>query len=162
MPAIVRQTIDNHSGHASSTSPFHRTPYIQGSINVKINGFGVVTVGDETECGDIAKDGSPKVFVNKKGVHRVGDATTGHDDWQPNFAATGSHDVFADDIRLGVISIKGTPRTLADVEEERTEVIELIAGGDARDEIEDDADISAEGALFGASQFGRGSFGGTG
>jgi len=162
MPAVVRKTIDTHSGHArlSPPAPFHRTNYVDGSDNVKVNGFGVVRVGDKTSCGDIAKEGSTRVFVNKKAVHRLGDATEGHDGWLPNFAATGSFDTFIDDLRLGVVSVKGTRRTLDDVAEEQSEVIVLDAGGDAREEIAEGADLGADGALFGASQFGRGSFGG--
>jgi len=162
MPAIVRKTIDTHSGHARlvPAAPFHRTNYVGGSDDVQVNGFGVITVGDKTACGDIAKEGSPTVFVNKKAVHSLGDATEGHDGWLGSFAATGSHDTFVDDIRLGITSVKGIPRTLDDTSAEQAEVIILDAGGDARQDVDQGADLSKDGALFGSGQFGSGSFGG--
>ena len=162
MPAVVRKTIDTHSGHArlNPAAPFHRTNYTEGSPDVLANGFGVVRVGDGTQCTDKAKSGSPRVFANKKAIHRLGDPTTGHDGWQPNFAASGSHNVFADDIALGVTSVAGTPRTLDDVSAEQAEIVILEGIGEALDNIDEDADTSADGALFGKSQFGRGSFGG--
>lgn len=162
MPAVVRQTIDTHSGHArlDPSAPFHRTNYVDGSSNVKVNGFGVVRVGDKTACGDPAKTGSPRVFANKIAIHRVGDATDGHDNFQENFAATGSHSVFLDDLALGVTSVKGVARSADDTASELAEVITLAAGGNARESVDEDADDSADGALFGAAQFGRSRIGG--
>jgi len=162
MPAVVRKTIDTHSGHArtSPSAPFHRTNYTEGSDNVLVNGFGVVRIGDGTACTDKAKDGSPRVFANKKAIHRLGDPTTGHDNFLPNFAATGSHNVFADDISLGVTSLATKARTLDDVTEEQAEVVTLQGVGESVDNINEEADTSPDGALFGKAQFGRGSFGG--
>lgn len=162
MPAVVRKTIDTHSGHArlDPPAPFHRTQFVEGSNDVKANGFGIVRVGDITACGDPAKSGSPRVFVNGKAAHRIGDATAGHDNFLPNFGATGSHNVFLDDLALGVTSVAGTPRTQEDVAIELAEVITLSAGGDARENLAEGADVSEDGALFGASRFGTGTFGG--
>ena len=98
MPAIVRQG-DVHIGHASPTpSPFHQTPYPGGSPNVFVNGKAVQRIGDSTACGDPAVAGSGTVFANGIAVHRVGDGTGGHGSWVPNAAATGSPNVFADDV----------------------------------------------------------------
>lgn len=87
MPAIIR-TGDFHIGHASPTSnPFHRTPYISGQAKVVVNGSPAVRMTDSTACGDRAVVGSTKVIIAGLGVHRTGDATSGHGSWVPNAAA---------------------------------------------------------------------------
>jgi uncharacterized Zn-binding protein involved in type VI secretion len=95
MPGVVRAFLDSHIGHASVTpNPFHKTPYVEGSDDVFVNGMPVVRLNDKTGCGDPAVGVSLNVFVNGRGVHRQGDATGGHASWLPNAAATGSMNVF--------------------------------------------------------------------
>lgn len=96
MASITRVGIDSHIGHASPTpNPYHITPYATGSSNVKTNGQPTVRFADLTACGDIAVGCSSTVFVNGRGVHRLGDVTGGHASWLPNASAGGSSDVFA-------------------------------------------------------------------
>ena len=96
MPAISRVGLDQHVGHASPTpNPFHQTPYATGSGNVFTNSKKTVRVGDTTECGDPATEGSTNVFVNGLGVHRKDDATGGHGSWVANKSNSGSPNVFA-------------------------------------------------------------------
>ena len=96
MTGIVRVELDKHIGHASTTpNPFHQTPYKTGSPNVFTNAKNTVRIGDELECGDLAEGGSSNVFINNIAVHRINDATTGHDSWPANAAATGSPNVIA-------------------------------------------------------------------
>ena len=94
--AVTRVGLDKHVGHASPTpNPFHQTAYDEGSPNVFTNGAKTVRVGDETKCGDPAKDGSSTVFVNGKKVHRKDDATKGHGSFVANKSNSGSPNVFA-------------------------------------------------------------------
>jgi uncharacterized Zn-binding protein involved in type VI secretion len=95
MTGIVRVDLDKHIGHAKARSPYHQTPYKTGSENVFVNEKSVVRINDLCACKDSALEGSETVFVNGIGVHRNGDATTGHDGWVANKAATGSTNVFA-------------------------------------------------------------------
>lgn len=96
MPRVSRVDVDLHIGHASRTpNPFHRTAYAQGSPNVFTNSQKTVRQGDKTYCGDPAVGCSSSVFVNGKGVHRLGDATGGHGSWVPNASSSGSADVYA-------------------------------------------------------------------
>lgn len=98
MPGVVRTNEDVHVGHASpSPSPFHQTPYKEGSPDVFTNNENTVRINDKTECADPAIEGSPNVFANNIPVHRKGDATDGHDSWVPNSAATGSNNVWANE-----------------------------------------------------------------
>tara|TARA_Y100000004_G_C8860408_1_gene388813 strand:+ start:48 stop:344 length:297 start_codon:yes stop_codon:yes gene_type:complete len=93
---ISRVGLDKHIGHASPTpNPFHRTPYATGSTNVKINGVPCVRFGDRTACGDTAVGSSISVRVNGRGVHRLGDSTSGHGSWVSNASASGSLNVLA-------------------------------------------------------------------
>jgi len=95
MPGIVRNG-DIHVGHASPTpNPFHQGSYTGGSPNVNVNLQPAMRIGDAISCGDAAAAGSSNVFINGIGVHRIGDATTGHGSWVPNTALTGSSNVFA-------------------------------------------------------------------
>ena len=98
MPQVVRRNSDFHIGHASPTpNPFHKTPYTstpQGKVYAQ--GDLVVVAGGSTSCGDGAVGKSGKVFVAGIGVHRVGDATSGHGSWPANAADTGSPKVYAD------------------------------------------------------------------
>jgi hypothetical protein len=97
MPGIVRADVDFHVGHASSTpNPHHRTAYV-ATINSKVYVEGKLAIvdGDSTGCGDPVVGKSTKVFIMSKGVHRMGDATGGHDSWVPNSAATASAKVYA-------------------------------------------------------------------
>lgn len=96
MPRVSRVDVDLHIGHASPTpNPFHRTAYAQGSPDVKTNDQKTVRIGDKTYCGDPAVAGSPTVLVNGIPVHRLGDATDGHQSWVPNASSSGSPDVIA-------------------------------------------------------------------
>jgi len=96
MTGIVRVELDKHIGHASqSPNPFHQTPYKTGSPNVFTNAKNTVRIDDEIECGDLAEGGSSNVFINNIAVHRINDATTGHDSWPETKAATGSPNVIA-------------------------------------------------------------------
>lgn len=97
MPEVVRDGTDTHIGHASSTpNPFHKTPY-EASTNSKVYVEGDLAIvdGDSTKCGDPVDGFSGKVFAMGKGVHRKGDATSGHGSWSGNAAATGSGKVSA-------------------------------------------------------------------
>ena len=120
MPAIVRAG-DVHLGHASPTPNFfHQTGYIPTQNKVIVNGApairmatstGVFQVdtrktppqtlsifeytGDKTACGDAAVGGSLKVIIAGKGVHRLGDATSGHLSWPPVTALTTNVKVIA-------------------------------------------------------------------
>ena len=97
MPAVVRKGLDKHIGHASPTpNPFHSTAYSNAAQSkVFADGALVVVAGGTTGCGDGASGKSSKVFAQGIGVHRVGDATTGHGSFVPNAAASGSRKVFA-------------------------------------------------------------------
>ena len=96
MPEVTRVGLDSHVGHASPTpNPFHQTAYAVGSPNVFTNNAKTVRIDDTTSCGDPATGGSSTVFVNNKGVHRLGDSTGGHGSWVPNASASGSSNVFA-------------------------------------------------------------------
>ncbi len=96
MPGIVRVGTDSHVGHASPTpNPFHQTAYATGASKVFVNGAKAVRITDTTGCGDPASEGSSDVFAEGLGVHRIGDATSGHGSWVANSAATGSGDVKA-------------------------------------------------------------------
>ena len=121
MPAgpIIRAG-DLHIGHASPTNggtPFHQTPYIPTQNKVIVNGAPAIRMattvpgqfqvdnrvtppiqltipvytGDKTACGDAAVGGSLKVIIAGKGVHRVGDVTSGHLSWVPNTAAVSTN-----------------------------------------------------------------------
>ena len=90
MAGVVR-TGDVHIGHASPTpNPFHQSSYISGQSKVFAEGSAVVRAGDSTGCGDGAVGCSTKVICVGSGVHRIGDATSGHGSWVPNAAASGS------------------------------------------------------------------------
>jgi uncharacterized Zn-binding protein involved in type VI secretion len=96
MPGIVRKNTDSHVGHASPTpNPFHQTAYATAAEKVFVNGAEAVRITDTTGCGDPASEGSSNVFAEGLGVHRKGDATSGHGSWVANSAATGSGDVKA-------------------------------------------------------------------
>lgn len=98
MPGAVRTNVDKHKGHASPTpSPFHQTSYAVGSPDVFTNNENQVRIGDTTDCGDPASQGSPTVFANNIAVHRKDDATAGHGSWVPNAAATGSDNVWVNE-----------------------------------------------------------------
>ena len=92
----VTRVGDKHQGHASPTpNPFHTTSYVVGSPNVYVNSKKAVRQGDTTGCGDAAVGKSSTVKINGKGVHRVGDSTSGHGSWVPNASAQGSGNVNA-------------------------------------------------------------------
>jgi uncharacterized Zn-binding protein involved in type VI secretion len=97
MPGVVRKGKDKHIGHASSSSsPFHQKPYSSpAQSKVYSDGALVVVAGGKTGCGDGVDGKSSKVFCQGKGVHRKGDATTGHGSFEPNAAESGSTKVFA-------------------------------------------------------------------
>ena len=97
MPGVVRQNIDKHIGHASSTSnPFHQTPYsTAGQSKVLAENANVVVAGGSTSCGDGVSGKSGKVFAEGKGIHRKGDGTSGHGSWPGNAAQSGSSKVIA-------------------------------------------------------------------
>lgn len=94
MTGIVRTNVDGHQGHSGRKVPFHKTYYVSGSGNVYANNEQVVRKGDSLACGDRAVGASSNVFANNVPVHRSGDATSGHGNWVPNSAASGSGNVF--------------------------------------------------------------------
>lgn len=111
MPSVARlkdliegMTDGEHNGHAVSHPPCK----IEGSIvrkcssNVYVNGRPVALVGSETEETDCCcpspqtgtvKTGSPKVFVNKVPLARLGDEIEPHNG--EVFIISGSGNVFA-------------------------------------------------------------------
>jgi hypothetical protein len=95
MTGVVRTNADSHNGHAGYRVPYHKTSYASGSGNVFANNESVVRKGDSLACGDKAVGASSNVFANNIPVHRQGDPTSGHGNWVPNAAATGSANVFA-------------------------------------------------------------------
>jgi uncharacterized Zn-binding protein involved in type VI secretion len=95
MPAVVRANADTHAGHAGYRVPFHLTSYAGGSGSVFANGEPVIRAGDACVCGDRAVGASGTVFANGVPLHRLGDSTSGHGNWVPNSAASGSPNVFA-------------------------------------------------------------------
>lgn len=98
MPGVCRVDSDKHVGHASPTpNPFHQTAYETGSPDVFTESKKTVRGQntDKTYCTDVAVGASSSVFANSKGVHRIGDATSGHASWVPNKAATGSTTVIS-------------------------------------------------------------------
>ena len=97
MPEVVRANADSHIGHASPTpNPFHKTNYTNAAQGkVYAEGNLVVVDGGSTGCGDSVDEKSGNVFAEGNGVHRKGDATTGHGSWVANAAATGSSKVWA-------------------------------------------------------------------
>lgn len=95
MPGIVRTNKDTHTGHSGNRVPYHKTFYATGSPNVFANNEPVVRKGDSLGCGDRAIGSSSNVYVNNRLVHRKDDATSGHGNWVPCQAETGSTDVFA-------------------------------------------------------------------
>lgn len=96
---VVRQGVDKHIGHASPTpNPFHQTPYSSAAQSrVYADSNLIVVNGGSTSCGDGVSGKSGKVFASGQGIHRIGDATTGHGSWPGNAAATGSSKVYAAD-----------------------------------------------------------------
>jgi uncharacterized Zn-binding protein involved in type VI secretion len=80
MPAIIRATLDYSD---SLTHLFYPAVPSVGSLNVFINGKGVVTIGTDylnvhstaliSHAMGQAIGGSTNVFVNGSGVHRQGD-----------------------------------------------------------------------------------------
>ena len=91
MPAVTRVT-DICSGHGC----FAPRPAITGSGNVFVNGLAVVRKDDEwdTHCCVTCHNGisatvSTKVFVNGRGVTRIGDEIS-----CGSVSAQGSHNVF--------------------------------------------------------------------
>jgi len=107
MPGIARKGVDKHIGHAcNGTSrghpkPFHKTSYVvAGQTMVTVNGaYAVLGASNgSTGCGDNAVGMSSFVRVGPQsiGVHRIGDATSGHPcHFLPNACATGSDTVIA-------------------------------------------------------------------
>ncbi len=96
MTGVVREN-DMHIGHGKPTEDFHQSSYVASLNNtVFANGKLIIVVGDTTACGDVAIEGSSKLFVNGRAVHRIGDATGGHGEWIPNAALSGSGDVIID------------------------------------------------------------------
>lgn len=95
MTGLVRANADAHQGHSGYKVPFHKTYYKNGSPNVSVNNEPAIRKDDATLCGDVALGGSQTVFINNKPAHRQGDATTGHGNWVPNSASTGSPNVIA-------------------------------------------------------------------
>ena len=96
MPGMVRANTDRNVKHEDPFTPLplHQAPYTKSGANVFVNGEPAIVVGDKTECGDEALEGSPNVFINGKAVHRKDDATKGHDRFLPSKAETGSENVF--------------------------------------------------------------------
>ena len=96
MPGMVRANTDRNVKHEDPFTPLplHQTPYTKSGANVFVNGEPAIVVGDKTECGDEALEGSPNVLINGKAVHRKDDATKGHDRFLPSKAETGSENVF--------------------------------------------------------------------
>lgn len=90
MPFITT-TAHTNIGHACVVhpKPFHKAPYVSSQTKVKAAGNLVIRQGDSTSCGDKVAGFSSKVKVGGKGVHRIGDATTGHPCHFPANASAG-------------------------------------------------------------------------
>lgn len=85
MSPITRLNADFHIGHACNGTatghpkPFHKTPYkTTPQTMVTVGGQLAVVIGGGTACKDMAVGGSIMVTAGGIGVHRAGDATSGH------------------------------------------------------------------------------------
>jgi uncharacterized Zn-binding protein involved in type VI secretion len=96
MPLVTTDAY-THIGHAcvkkerGHPKPFHKTKYVASQSAVTCGGRPVITQGDSTQCGDPVAGFSSKVKVGGKGVHRLGDATDGHDCHFDGNASAGGH-----------------------------------------------------------------------
>tara|TARA_B110000240_G_scaffold132708_1_gene147270 strand:- start:23 stop:943 length:921 start_codon:yes stop_codon:yes gene_type:complete len=106
MPSVVRANVDKHVGHESPTpGAFHQTAYAEPGITVFVNDEQVIRKGDKTTCGDPAVGSATNVYAEDKLIHQKGDATGGHESWVANKAASGSPDVFVDNLFPFVVNI---------------------------------------------------------
>ena len=106
MPSVVRANVDKHVGHESPTpGAFHQTAYAEPGITVFVNDEQVIRKGDTTTCGDPAVGSATNVYAEDKLIHQKGDATGGHESWVANKAASGSPDVFVDNLFPFVVNI---------------------------------------------------------
>ena len=94
-PGFAIRGGDFHVGHLDPKTPltFHKFPYVPSQLKVLAVGSPVIVggpvvagvpTGDKTTCGDSAVLGSTKVMCGGRPVHRVGDATFGH---EPHYLA---------------------------------------------------------------------------
>jgi hypothetical protein len=134
MPSVVRANVDKHVGHESPTpSAFHQTAYAEPGITVFVNDEQVIRKGDKTICGDPAVGSATNVYAEDKLIHQKGDATGGHESWVANKAASGSPDVFIDNLFSYAVNI--TPeheaylRQYVSVQEQNSEPLEYGDGG---------------------------------
>lgn len=98
MAGIARANIDWASTHINGDthSAGARTLYVPGfASNVYVNGQPAIVQGDRTACGEITIGASSSVFINEKGVHRLGDKLDSHaGTYSPSVCASASTDVF--------------------------------------------------------------------
>lgn len=99
MAGIARANVDwatTHEDGETHTAPA-QTIYLAGAAaNVYVNGQPAIVQGDSTACGEIAVEASGSVFINGKGVHRLGDKLDSHDgNFSPSECASASANVFA-------------------------------------------------------------------
>jgi len=100
MPGVTRQGLDTQAGHPCPSIPTAHGPQTYtsaGQSKVFSDGALVVNKDGSAACGDTVDEVSSKVFINGKGVHRLGDATVGEGCFNPSTSAGGSSKVFADD-----------------------------------------------------------------
>ena len=98
MAGIARALIDYASTHTDGDthSAPGETKYAVGSGTVFVNGYPAVRRLDVALCGDIAIEASSKVFVNGRGVHRLGDSLDSHaGTYSPSVCVSASSTVFA-------------------------------------------------------------------
>ena len=82
---LVSTDADMHIGHACNgpppghPKPFHQTKYVASQSKVTCGSNPVIQQGDSTRCEDPVAGFSSKVKVGGKSVHRMTDATSGHD-----------------------------------------------------------------------------------
>lgn len=95
---IARANVDHASTHTHTyTKTTHISPtYLSsGNATVFVNGNPGVVVGDLLSCGEIAIEGSSTVFINGKGVHRLGDKCDSHaSQFSPSYCESASSTVF--------------------------------------------------------------------
>jgi uncharacterized Zn-binding protein involved in type VI secretion len=99
MAGIARANTDWASTHMNSDVHLEpvMTLYLPGNgATVLINGQAAITQFDSVLCGELAIGCSSTVFINGRGVHRLGDMLDSHvGTYSPSVCASASSNVFA-------------------------------------------------------------------
>lgn len=99
MAGIARANIDyasTHSAGETHTAPAQTIYVGSGGQNVYVNGQVAIVDQDVTLCGEKVKEFSSNVFINGKGVHRLGDLLDSHEGtFSPSVCVSASSNVFA-------------------------------------------------------------------